>query len=228
MAKTFQPTISTQAPQGPGMESQGPLTAGYNAALQNLMGGFDMSGQAMQGQQKLLRQQYQNQLGDLQQQMTNRGLGGTSIAQTMQQGPMRTYNQGMADLSNQNALRQMQMLQAMAGMQAQGGQQQSQMMAPYAQSLFAQQLGNQQQGQGNYLASRQAAFNQMNLPFTMPQQGPAVQQPPAATPYGSNVGGMVSGGGSMPYPQMQSPQTVGQNSGLTDDDMAYLAAMMGQ
>src|SRR6202043_71754 len=107
-------------------------------------------------QQMQLGQQLQQNQGNVQQSLANRGLGNTTISNVMQQVPQQTYNMGMAQVANQGAMRQMQGYNNLAQMQAQGGQAMSQMQQPYAQTNAT--MGAMQQMK----PGPQSDFNQAN------------------------------------------------------------------
>lgn len=116
------------------------LSGGYNAALGSLNKSMKMlqgsdSSQLMQAQQGLAQGQ-----GKVQQGLINSGLGNTTVAQTMQQAPLQTYNQQVAGIQNNLAKDQSSVMGQGAGLQAQGGGQMSQMLM----ALQAQQMQNQQ------------------------------------------------------------------------------------
>ncbi len=112
------------------------LAGGYNGALGSLNQAMKLfqgsdSSQLMQAQQGL----QQNQ-GKVQQNLINNGLGNTSVASTLQQAPLQTYNQQVAGINNNLAQNQAGTLMQGAGLQAQGGSQMSQLLA----ALQAQQM----------------------------------------------------------------------------------------
>ena len=125
----------------------GAQTAGYNNAMQQLGNSLNASQNTTQaGQMQLQNQLQQNQSG-IQQNLTNRGLGNTTVANTMQQLPQQTYNLGMAQLSDLGNMRQMSAYQNLANMSAQGGNAISGMNQPYAQTQYMQNMMRQQQPQ---------------------------------------------------------------------------------
>lgn len=94
---------------------------GYNSAIGSLQNSLKSikgsdSSQLMQAQQGL----QQNQ-GKVQQGLINSGLGNTTVAQTMQQAPLQTYNQQVAGINNNMQQQQMKGFESLAGMQGQGG-----------------------------------------------------------------------------------------------------------
>lgn len=125
-----------------GMSALQPAQQGYNAAIGSLgkslkaIQGSDSS-QLMQAQQGL----QQNQ-GKVQQGLINSGLGNTTVAQTMQQAPLQTYNQNVAGINNNMQQQVSKGYDQLGGMQAQGGQSLSNLML----ALQQQQLQAQQQG----------------------------------------------------------------------------------
>lgn len=123
-----------------GAPGSGAQIGGYNAAVQNLGNALKLSGQTTQAGQMQLGQQLQQNQANVAQNLTNRGLGNTTVAQTMQQAPLQTYNTGMAQLNDLSALRQMGAYGNLANMQAQGGQQITNTAQPYAQTLFTKNL----------------------------------------------------------------------------------------
>lgn len=170
---------------------------GYQNALGSLQQGFGQANtygqQALQasnnttsGEQMQLGNTLAQQQSSIGQNLTNRGLGNTTVAATATQAPMEAYNTAMANVANQGAIRQMGAYNNLAGLSAQGGQafaqNQSQggqaagnMMNQYA--LGAQQQQNQQnsqvwngaQGQQNannnaYQMSMANAFQHINDP----------------------------------------------------------------
>ena len=119
------------------------LTGGTNSALgslnqaMKLLQGSDSS-QLMQAQQGLAQNQ-----GKVQQGAINAGLGNTSVAQTLQQAPLQTYNQQVQGINNSLNQAQAGVLGQGAGLQAQGGNQ----MAQLLMAMQAQQQQNTQFGQ---------------------------------------------------------------------------------
>lgn len=104
----------------PGMTNT-PAQQGYTSALSNLQNSLNLAGNTTSGQQMALGQQLQQNQGQVQQGLINSGLGNSTIAQTMQQAPLQTYNQGMLNAQNQGALLQMGAYNNLANMAAQGG-----------------------------------------------------------------------------------------------------------
>lgn len=153
------PQIGAAAPAIGGMASanaQNPAAtagSGYAAALGTLnkslkaLQGGDQAG-AMQLQQQLAQNQ-----GKTQQGLINSGLGNTTVAQTMQQAPLQTYNLGMAKLQDQLAGQQSAVYGQGAQLQAQGGDVMAQ--------LLQQQLMQQQQN-SNQTAQKQAPTPKYN------------------------------------------------------------------
>lgn len=116
-----------------------PLANGYQNALGNLSNSMKLlkgsdSSQLMQAQQGL----QQNQ-GKVQQGLINSGLGNTTVAQTMQQAPLQTYNQQVAGINNNLNKEQVGVQGQAAGLNAQGGNQMAQLL------MAMQQMGMQGQ-----------------------------------------------------------------------------------
>lgn len=113
-------------------------SAGYNNALgslnqsMKLLQGSDSS-QLMQAQQGLAQNQ-----GRVQQGLINSGLGNTSVAQTMQQAPLQTYNNQVAGIQNNLAQQQAGVLEHGAGIQA-GQAQQAQQYQQFLMQMMQQQ-----------------------------------------------------------------------------------------
>lgn len=94
---------------------------GYNSALGSLQNSLKSikgsdSSQLMQAQQQL----QQNQ-GKVQQGLINSGLGNTTVAQTLQQAPLQTYNQNVAGINNNMQNQLSKGFENIAGMQGAGG-----------------------------------------------------------------------------------------------------------
>lgn len=184
------PTPSpTAAPKPMSFNSNAPgagaQVAGTNFAMQNLQKAAGLSGDTTNFQQQQLGQQLQNNQSNIQQNLTNRGLGNTTIADTMQQAPLQTYNMGMAQVGDLSAQRQMQAYGNLANAAMQGGNSITNTAQPYAQSNYANQLSQAQQ--------------LMNLKNSSMQGGVAAQNQMGNQPMGQQ-------------PQMQGQQ-VGQDQG---------------
>lgn len=168
-----QPPMGGNFGQNPMQGGMQPMMQGYNQALQQLQKSLNLSGQTTQAGQMQLGQQLHQQQGQVQQNLTNRGLGNTTVANSMQQQPMQTYNLGMAQLNDLGNQRQMQGYDALANAAMQGGQGMSQYMAPYAQSQYIQQQqGAQQQQQAQQNPNYNNAYSQMQrfMPGLSPDQ----------------------------------------------------------
>lgn len=200
----------TAAPQKPlqftgGAPGSGAQMQGTNYAMGQLQNAANLSGQTTQFQQQQLGQQLQNNQSNIAQSLTNRGLGNTTIANTMQQAPLQTYNMGMAQVGDLNAQRQMQAYGNLANAGMQGGNAITATQQPYSQSNFANQLSQAQQLQNARNASMQqgvAAQNQMgNQPIGQQQGQPQssasqVGMPQAQTAYDNQNGLYYQGPGA--------------------------------
>lgn len=121
---------------GEGTPGGGSQVAGTNYGLQQLQNAANISANTTSGQQMQLGQQLQQNQANVAQNLTNRGLGNTTVSQTMAQAPLQTYNLGTAQLQNIGALRQMGAYGNLANAAMQGGNAISQMQQPYAQTRF--------------------------------------------------------------------------------------------
>ena len=134
------PMLNTGAISGGQNSPAQALAGGYQGALQSLnkslqsLQGSDSS-QLMQAQQGLAQNQ-----GRVQQNLINSGLGNTTVAQTMQQAPLQTYNNQIAGINNNMQKQEASVLGQGAGLQAQGGDQ----MAKLLMALQAQQPQSKQ------------------------------------------------------------------------------------
>lgn len=199
-----------------GVSGMGAVTGGYQAAQQNLMNSLNASNNTTSSQQMQLGQQLQQNQGNVQQMMTNRGLGNTTIAGTMSQVPLNTYNMGMAQVQNQGALRQMAAYNNLAQLQAQGGQAVSQMQQPYAQqNAVNQQVAASQPGPSS-------DFNKSNAQNQMLQQYQNLMQ--AQQPLSGQMsqwnGQGFTGAPQATTPLDQSQAMQAQLMGLTGDASA--------
>ena len=152
---------------GSNSPGSGAQTGAYNAALQAAGQGVQASQNTTQAGQMQLAQQLQQQQAALQQNLTNRGLGNTTISQTMAQAPIQSYNLGMAQLSDLAAQRQMGAYSGLANLFAQGGNQITQTAQPYAQSNYAMSLQNLMRQQPNPTAAQP-----INSPANLQQMSP--------------------------------------------------------
>lgn len=188
-----------------GAPGSGAQVAGYNSAMQNLNSALKLSGQTTNAQQMQLTDQLNQNQGNVAQNLAQRGLGNTTVSQTMAQAPIKTFNQGMAQVGDLNAQRQMGAYGNLAQAAMQGGQAISQMGQPYAQSGFAQGLQQQQMAQAN-MQGAVAHQNQMGTDFGQQanqmqqyQNLLASQQPQQPLYYqgsGAGVNGDQMGGGA--------------------------------
>lgn len=129
---------------------------GYQNALNNLQQSLQLNNQTAQGQMNQAGQQLQQNQGRVQQGLINSGLGNTTVAQTMQQAPLNTYNNAIQNIQGQQAQRGMGVQSQMAGVNAGAG---NAMASQYNQAI-AQLM---QQGQQN---TQQNQFQQTHMPVT--------------------------------------------------------------
>lgn len=123
---------------GSGAPGSGAQTGGMNAALNMGQNAVNASADTTSAQRMQLGQQLQQQQGALQQNMMSRGLANTSAAMNMNQAPIQSYNLGMAQVGDLNAMRQMGAYQNLAGLYAGGGNAITNTAQPYAQTNFVQ------------------------------------------------------------------------------------------
>lgn len=96
-------------------------TAGYNNALGSLNKSMKSITGSDSSQMMGAQQQLQQNQGRVQQGLINSGLGNTTVAQTMQQAPLQTYNTAVQGIQNNTQHQQMQGYDQLASQQAQGG-----------------------------------------------------------------------------------------------------------
>lgn len=138
-----------------------PANQGYQGALSSLQKSLKMmqgsdSSQLMQAQQGLAQNQ-----GKVQQGLINSGLGNTTVAQTMQQAPLQTYNTQVAGIHNNMQHQMAQGYNDLAGAQLKGGMDLGNLLlASQGQQenmdLQAQKQQRMKPGYGPGLASRPA------------------------------------------------------------------------
>lgn len=133
---------------------------GYNNAITTLKDALQNTQGIYSGQQMQAGQQLKQNEGAVQQNLTNKGLGNTTVSQTMAQAPLQTYNQAMLNIANSQAQAQNGQLDQLAGVYSGGGQAlgglQNQTNAQYAN----QQLGQSgQQTQANIAGSQLSNSN---------------------------------------------------------------------
>jgi hypothetical protein len=135
--------------------ASGSLTGGFNAALGSENAATAMNAGTTSGQMMGLQQQLQQQTGQINQNLINRGLGNTTVAATAPQAAQQTYNMGVANVQNEQQMRQMQIQQQLAQLQAGGGQAQANLL-----------------GQANYKGPDLSTFaNLQQGASNRPQQG---------------------------------------------------------
>lgn len=135
--------MALQGLQNPGNSLASPgaaLTGGTNNALGSLNQAMKLLQGSDQSQLNAAQQGLQQNQGKVQQGAINAGLGNTSVAQTLQQAPLQTYNNQVTGINNSLNQAQAGVLGQGAGLQAQGGNQ----MAQLLMALQGQQQQNQQ------------------------------------------------------------------------------------
>lgn len=128
---------------------------GYNNAISTLKDALQNTQGIYSGQEAAAGQQLKQNQGNVQQNLVNKGLGNTTVSQTMQQAPLQTYNQSMLNIANAQAQAQNSQLDQLAQTYSGGGQAlgglSNQTNANYAQS---QNAANGQQNQAAMLGSQ--------------------------------------------------------------------------
>jgi hypothetical protein len=211
---------------GPGTQSLGTAVGGYNNAI-NMMGkALDAGNNTTGSQMGQLGQQLQQNQASIGQNLTNRGLGNTTVAQTMQQAPLQTYNSGVSQVQNQGAMRNMQQYNQLAGMYAQGGQGLANSAQPYAQTNYQMSLQKPPQGQQVYSPSAPSDF-MAQKPQGQGQQNPYSQyqnlQPQQPLSFGPGQPGGLAG--SQAGGQSALPQGFGQGGAYVDPNQAMMDQM---
>lgn len=116
-----------------------PAQQGYNASLGSLQKSLKATSGVDQAAMLQAGQQLQQNQGRVQQGLINSGLGNTTVAQTMQQAPLQTYNQATANIQNNQNQAIGKGYDSLASEQGQGGLQLGNLMAALnSQSLQAQ------------------------------------------------------------------------------------------
>jgi len=119
-----------------GLYGGGGAAPASNAWLTNA---YNLSQQTANSQNQAAHQQYQQNLGAVNQNLTNRGLGNTTISANMQQAPLQTYNNYLSQIASNQAQQGEGIMMQGAGIANQQQMQQN--------SIAAQQQEQQQQAQ---------------------------------------------------------------------------------
>jgi hypothetical protein len=199
-----------------------------NTSMGNLNAALGANAGAYTGLANQMGQQYQQNVGNVQQNLVNSGLGNTTVAQNMQQAPLQTYNNSMLNLQGQ------QQAQA-ANIYGQGAGQQNQLALAQMNNAAALQRQQQQiqagaasQGAAMAAASQAQSQNQLNqwkqqaaqwdsggggygMGGTSQSNGGAVQPDPYAS-YDPN--------GDLSTPVVQVPTAAGYAAGGYDENGA--------
>lgn len=99
----------------------GVAAQGYNSAIGSLQSSLAQNKGSDQSQLLQATQGLSQNQGKVQQGLINSGLGNTTVAQSMQQAPLQTYNNQVAGINNNLQNQQMKGFENLAGMQGQGG-----------------------------------------------------------------------------------------------------------
>lgn len=98
------------------------LAGAAQAAQGAMKQGIAQSNATTSGQMMQLGQQLKQNQGQVAQSVTNRGLGNTSVANTLAQAPLNTYNLASANVQNQGSDRLSQLYAQLAQLKLQGGE----------------------------------------------------------------------------------------------------------
>jgi hypothetical protein len=133
---------------GPKMSpANNPLTysaGGSNQAISALNNALNSNAQAYQGLENQAQQQYQTNAGGVQANLANRGLGNTTVAETMAQAPLQTLNNSLLNITGQQQGQAANIYGQQANTFNQSGNSLANlMMALNQQGLQQQQIGNQ-------------------------------------------------------------------------------------
>lgn len=194
-----QANTANQLRYGQGLQT---LAAGNNAQQQSITNAMDASKTYGQTALQNLGLQYQNAQGQATQQANTRGLGDTTIAQTMQALPTRTYNQGVAQVNEQQA-------QLASGLQLNMGNAQAQGANSIAN--YISQRNDMGPNQGLLSSLAQKAASNAGQPKTLTPPAPL------SSDFGSGGGGGRggAGGSSGGNPNTSNGGGAGSASGST-------------
>ncbi len=117
----YSATPSTANP-GSANGALGNASNAYDIAMQRLNKSLKLGQNTTSGEMTQAQQQLQQNQGRVQQGLINSGLNNTTVAQTMQQAPLQTYNQAIENIQNAGAKNQQQVLgqQSQTALQAAG------------------------------------------------------------------------------------------------------------
>lgn len=158
----------------------GMVQGGYGAAMGSLNNALQANNNTTSSQMGQLGRQLQQNQGNVQQMMTNRGLGNTTVAGTMSQVPLQTYNMGTAQVQNQQQMRAMQLYSQMGNLQAAGGQAAAAIQNPYDQTRATTAMMQSMK------PGPQSDFNAANAQNQMASQYQNLMNAQQPTSYGLN------------------------------------------
>lgn len=136
------PTASLATPAA----NQGPIgnaSNAYDIAMNRLNQSLKLGQNTTSGEMMQANQQLQQNQGRVQQGLINSGLGNTTVAQTMQQAPLQTYNQAIQNIQNAGAKNE----QGVLGQQSQTALEAAAQMQNALQQTQNQDFSSQQQYQ---------------------------------------------------------------------------------
>jgi hypothetical protein len=131
-------------PTNPALQAPASLLAGNQNALNTLNSALNSNSQAYGGLQNQAQQQYQQNAGNVQENLVNSGLGNTTVAQTLQQAPLQTLNNALLNITGQQQGQAANIYGQQAGIQSQTGNNLSQLlMALQGQNMQGQLQGSE-------------------------------------------------------------------------------------
>jgi hypothetical protein len=198
------------------------LAGGYNSAEGSINNALATSGQYGQYQMGQLGLQLQQNLGQQQQSAVSRGLGNTTIANTMQALPQMQYNQAATDVMNQAANRASGLQLDLSQLQTGGANQIANLMGQLQQQqpnvMAAYQLQQQQAAAQAQQKAQAAGIQQAN---GMQNQATIQNALNASTP------SFLTNQGSGGVPNFGQPTSPQQNSQLQAMIMSAIQQAMG-
>jgi hypothetical protein len=123
---------------------------GYGSAIQSLNQALANSNNIYSGAAAQLGQQLKQNQGQVQQNLVNSGLGNSTVAQTMQQAPLQTYNQGLLNLTNAQQQANTGQYDQLANTYSNAGSTEAQLQAALMGLQTQASIANSQQQQPTY------------------------------------------------------------------------------
>lgn len=166
-ATTAYPNLSSTM-QNPGLNA---LNQGVQQGVGSLQNAIKQQQNTTSGQMAGLQQQLQQNLGKTTQGAVNRGLGNTSVLNTLQQAPMQTYNLAAQNVQNNQAQNLAQLYSQLAQAQMGGGED---LLSGYLNALSGQ--ANNQATNAATVGQNNSNLRAMNNPLPMQAGGSGLRQ----------------------------------------------------